>query len=43
MPVVMATLMLVGVISLVARLFLDIIIAYLDPRIRYGQQRPAAA
>jgi ABC-type dipeptide/oligopeptide/nickel transport system permease component len=43
MPVVMATLMLVGVISLVARLFLDVIIAYLDPRIRYDQQRPAAA
>jgi len=39
MPVVMNTLLLVGIISLVARLFLDIITAYLDPRIRYGEQR----
>jgi peptide/nickel transport system permease protein len=39
MPVVMNTLLLVGVLSLVARLFLDIITAYLDPRIRYGGQR----
>jgi ABC-type dipeptide/oligopeptide/nickel transport system permease component len=42
MPVVMATLMLVGVISLVARLFLDIVIAYSDPRIRYDQKQPSA-
>jgi peptide/nickel transport system permease protein len=39
MPVVMNTLLLVGILSLVARLFLDIITAYLDPRIRYGEQR----
>lgn len=38
MPVVMATLMIVGVLSLVARLGLDIVIAYTDPRIRYDQQ-----
>jgi len=42
MPVVMATLMIVGLLSLVARLILDVIIAYSDPRIRYEQQRPVA-
>ncbi|MBC8508902.1 MAG: ABC transporter permease [Anaerolineales bacterium] len=38
-PLVMATLLIVGVLSLVARLMLDIITAYLDPRIRYGEKR----
>jgi len=38
MPVVMAALLLVGVLSLVARLALDVVIAYTDPRIRYDQQ-----
>jgi peptide/nickel transport system permease protein len=42
MPVVMAVVLLVGVLSLAARLVLDVIIAYLDPRIRYGQQQPSA-
>jgi peptide/nickel transport system permease protein len=42
MPVVMATLLLVGVLSLVARLALDVLIAYMDPRIRYDQQPRAA-
>jgi peptide/nickel transport system permease protein len=42
MPVVMAGLMLVGLVSLVARLILDIIIAYTDPRIRYDQAQPSA-
>ncbi|MGD8398748.1 MAG: ABC transporter permease, partial [Anaerolineae bacterium] len=35
MPVVMAMLLVVGLLALVARLFLDVIIAYFDPRIRY--------
>jgi ABC-type dipeptide/oligopeptide/nickel transport system permease component len=35
MPVVMNTLLIVGVISLGARLIIDVIAAYLDPRIRY--------
>jgi peptide/nickel transport system permease protein len=35
MPIVMTMLLIVGVLSLVARLFLDVIIAYVDPRIRY--------
>ena len=39
MPVVMNTLLIVGVLSLVARLLLDIITAYIDPRIRYGEQK----
>ncbi len=39
MPVVMNSLLIVGVLSLVARLLLDVISAYLDPRIRYGEQR----
>jgi len=39
MPLVMATLLIVGVLSLIARLLLDIITAYLDPRIRYGEKR----
>jgi peptide/nickel transport system permease protein len=41
MPVVMGTLLIVGVISLVARLVLDVLTAYLDPRIRYGEAKPA--
>jgi peptide/nickel transport system permease protein len=36
MLVVMGTLLCVGVMSLVARLFLDVLHAFLDPRIRYG-------
>jgi len=43
MPVVMATVLVVGVLSLVARLALDVIIAYLDPRIRYDGQEPTLA
>jgi|LGOV01.1.fsa_nt_gb peptide/nickel transport system permease protein len=35
MPVVMDTLLIVGIISLGARLIIDVIAAYLDPRIRY--------
>ncbi len=35
MPVVMNTLLIVGIISLGARLIIDVIAAYLDPRIRY--------
>jgi len=35
MPVVMGALLLVGVLSLVARLILDVLHVYLDPRIRY--------
>jgi peptide/nickel transport system permease protein len=42
MPVVMIMLLIVGVISLIARLFLDVMIAYLDPRIRYDQKQPSA-
>lgn len=38
MPVVMIVVLLVGVLSLVARLSLDILIAFLDPRIRYDEQ-----
>jgi peptide/nickel transport system permease protein len=39
-PVVMGILLVVGFISLVARLFLDILAAYLDPRIRYAETQP---
>ncbi len=39
MPLVMATLLIVGILSLVARLLLDVITAFLDPRIRYGEKR----
>jgi peptide/nickel transport system permease protein len=39
-PVVMGILLVVGFISLVARLFLDILAAYLDPRIRYAEDQP---
>jgi peptide/nickel transport system permease protein len=35
MPIAMAILLLVGVFSLMARLVLDILLAYFDPRIRY--------
>lgn len=42
MPVVMATLLIVGIVSLIARLFLDVVIAYMDPRIRYDQKQPSA-
>lgn len=35
MPVAMAILLFVGVFSLLARLVLDILLAYFDPRIRY--------
>ncbi|MGD2205215.1 MAG: ABC transporter permease [Anaerolineae bacterium] len=43
MPLVMNTLLIVGILSLAARLFLDVLIAYLDPRIRYDKQRPTVA
>ncbi|HEY43102.1 MAG TPA: ABC transporter permease [Anaerolineae bacterium] len=39
-PVVMGVLLIVGLISLVARLFLDVLAAYLDPRIRYVEIQP---
>ncbi|MGD8518830.1 MAG: ABC transporter permease, partial [Anaerolineae bacterium] len=42
MPIVMATVLVVGVLSLVARLLLDIVIAYMDPRIRYGSEEASA-
>jgi peptide/nickel transport system permease protein len=42
MPLVMDTLMIVGFLSLVARLLLDVLIAYMDPRIRYDQLQPSA-
>ena len=35
-------LVLIGVLSLIARLILDVVIAYTDPRIRYDQQPTAA-
>lgn len=43
MPVVMATVLVVGFLSLAARLVLDVVIAYLDPRIRYEGQEPSLA
>jgi len=39
MPVVMNTLLMVGIISLFARLVLDILSAYLDPRIRHRENK----
>lgn len=42
MPVVMNTLLLVGILSLMARLLLDVVTAYLDPRIRYGDKTRVA-
>ena len=42
MPIVMATVLVVGVLSLAARLVLDILIAYMDPRIRYEAEEPSA-
>jgi peptide/nickel transport system permease protein len=39
MPVVMNTLLIVGVLSLIARLILDVISAYLDPRIRFKDHK----
>jgi peptide/nickel transport system permease protein len=38
MPVVMAMLVFVGMLALVGRILLDIIYAYIDPRIRYAEQ-----
>jgi peptide/nickel transport system permease protein len=35
-PVVMGILLFIGLLSLIARLFLDVLTAYLDPRIRFG-------
>lgn len=43
MPVVMAVVLIVGVLSLVARLVLDVLIAYLDPRVRFYDQQPTTA
>ena len=40
MPIVMNTLLIVGAIALIARLFLDVLLAYLDPRIRYSYSDP---
>jgi len=40
MPVVMGVLLVVGVLSLAARLILDVLSAYLDPRIRFGARAP---
>lgn len=37
-PIVMDILLLVGALSLVARLVLDVLSAYLDPRIRFGNE-----
>ncbi len=37
-PIVMDVLLLVGALSLVARLVLDVLSAYLDPRIRFGKE-----
>jgi peptide/nickel transport system permease protein len=42
MPLVMAVVLIVGVLSLLARLLLDVVIAYSDPRIRYDQKQPSA-
>lgn len=39
MGVVMGALVIVGLLSLIARLFLDVLHAFLDPRIRYGEAR----
>ncbi len=39
MPVVMGALLVVGVFSAITRLILDVLYAYLDPRIRYGTGR----
>jgi len=39
MGIVMGALLVVGILSLIARLFLDVLHAYLDPRIRYGESR----
>jgi peptide/nickel transport system permease protein len=37
-PVVMGVLLFIGLLSLIARLFLDVLTAYLDPRIRFGNR-----
>jgi peptide/nickel transport system permease protein len=42
MPVVMSTLLIVGLLSLLARLILDVATAYLDPRIRFDKKSPSA-
>jgi peptide/nickel transport system permease protein len=36
-PVVMGVLLMIGVLALIARLFLDVLAAYMDPRIRFGE------
>jgi peptide/nickel transport system permease protein len=36
-PFVMSVMLIVGVISLVARLILDVVVAYMDPRIRFSE------
>jgi peptide/nickel transport system permease protein len=36
-PVVMGVLLMIGVLALIARLFLDVLTAYMDPRIRFGE------
>ena len=40
MPMVMGGLMIVGIVALVSRLILDILYAYLDPRVRFGEAEP---
>lgn len=42
-PVVMGFLLFIGVLSLTARLFLDVLAAYLDPRIRFDQDQATTA
>lgn len=43
MPVVMALLLFIGLLTLISRLLLDIVIAVLDPRIRFEQAEPELA
>ena len=43
MPLVMNTLLIVGSLSLIARLFMDVLTAYLDPRIRFDRRHISAA
>jgi peptide/nickel transport system permease protein len=40
MPLVLGGLLVVGALSAMARLALDVVYAYLDPRIRYGSPSP---
>jgi ABC-type dipeptide/oligopeptide/nickel transport system permease component len=40
-PTVMGVLIIIGVLALVVRLFLDVLAAYLDPRIRFDGEQTA--